>query len=117
MYYKKEMRKNSMKINYEKTVPITPKLSEVRAGELFRPINSERVFMRATGHGSDDFTCDKEGPLRKMFLDLQNAYTPDEEIDYESLVFCADIESGKLLLLDEGLKVEKIIGELMIKER
>jgi hypothetical protein len=50
-------------------------------------------------------------------MDIQSAYKSDEEIDYESLVFCVDMETGKLVLLDSALKVEKLIGELMIKER
>lgn len=73
--------------------------------------------MRTNGHGSDDFTSDKETPLRKMFDDIEKSYEKDEDIDYENLVFCADIETGKLLLLDADIKVEKLIGELMIKER
>ena len=32
-----------MKINYERTVPITPKLYEVRPGELFRPNHADNV--------------------------------------------------------------------------
>lgn len=114
---KKEMRKNPMKINYERTVPITPKLYEVRPGELFRPNHADQVFMKTTCNGSDEFTSEKEAPLRKMFADIQNAYKSDEEIDYESLVFCIDMETGKMVLLDSALKVEKLIGELMIKER
>lgn len=106
-----------MKINYERTVPITPKLSEVRNGELFRPTNSERVYMRTNGYGSDEFTSEKELPLRKLFDDIQNVYEKPEDIDYEDLVFCADMETGKLVLLHSGIKVEKLIGELMIKER
>lgn len=106
-----------MKINYERTVPITPCLSEVRAGELFRPIEAERVYLRTNGYASDDFTSDKEPPLRKLFNDLQGAYEKPEDIDYEELIFCVDIESGKLVLLAANLKVEKLIGELMIKER
>jgi hypothetical protein len=114
---KKEMRKKPMKINYERTVPITPKLYEVRPGELFRPNHADQVFMRTTSNGSDEFTSEKEAPLRKMFMDIQSAYKNDEEIDYESLIFCVDMETGKLVLLDSSLKVEKLIGELMIKER
>ena len=106
-----------MKINYERTVPITPKLHEVRSGELFRPTSSERVFMRTSGHGSDEFTSEKEAPLRKLFDDMQGAYEKVEDIDYEELIFCADMETGKLVLLHSDLKVEKLIGELMIKER
>mgnify|MGYP006932842676 CR=1 FL=1 len=106
-----------MKINYERTVPITPKLYEVRPGELFRPNHADQVFMRTTGNGSDEFTSEKEAPLRKMFMDIQSAYKSDEDIDYESLAFCVDMETGKLVLLDSSLKVEKLIGELMIKER
>ena len=53
-----------MKINYERTVPITPKLHEVRPGDLFRPVNSERVFMKTNAKGSDEFTSEKEPPLR-----------------------------------------------------
>jgi hypothetical protein len=52
-----------------------------------------------------------------MFDDIEKSYEKDEDIDYENLVFCADIETGKLLLLDADIKVEKLIGELMIKER
>ena len=48
-----------MKISYEKTVPITPKLHELRAGELFRPTRSEQVFMRTGAFGSDEFTSEK----------------------------------------------------------
>ena len=55
--------------------------------------------------------------MRKMFADIQSAYNHDEDIDYESLVFCIDMETGKMVLLDSALKVEKLIGELMIKER
>lgn len=106
-----------MKINYERTVPITPKLNEVRPGELFRPTNSERILMRTNAHGSDDFTSEKEVPLRKLFDDVQGFYDNTEDIDYENLIFCADMETGKLTLMDAGIKVEKLIGELMIKER
>ena len=106
-----------MKINYERTVPITPKLHEVRPGELFRPVNSDHVFMRTNARGCDEFTSEKEAPLRKLFDDIQNAYEKTEDIDYEELVFCSDMETGKLILLHNNLKVEKLIGELMIKER
>ena len=106
-----------MKINYERTVPITPKLIEVRPGELFRPVNSEHVYMRTNCYSSDEFTSDKEAPIRKLFDDIQNTYEKPEDIDYEELVFCPDMETGKLLLLHESIKVEKLIGELMIKER
>ena len=106
-----------MKINYERTVPITPKLYEVRPGELFRPNHADQVFMKTTSNGSDEFTSEKETPLRKMFSDIQGAYGKEEDIDYESLVFCIDMETGKMVLLDSSLKVEKLIGELMIKER
>ena len=106
-----------MKINYEKTVPITPNLNEVRSGDLFRPVNSEHVYMRTNAHGSDEFTSEKELPLRKLFLDIQNTYKNLEDIDYEDLIFCVDMECGKLILLHGGIEVEKLIGELMIKER
>ena len=106
-----------MKINYERTVPITPRLNEVRPGELFRPTNSESVYLRTNAYGSNDFTSDKDQPLRKIFEDLQNAYDEDECLDYEALVFCINVETGKLILLDADLKVEKLIGELLIKER
>ena len=106
-----------MKINYERTVPITPKLYEVRPGELFRPNHADNVYMKTSGKGSDEFTSEKEAPLRKMFADIQGAYKTEEDIDYESLVFCVDMETGKMVLLDSSLKVEKLIGELMIKER
>lgn len=106
-----------MKINYERTVPITPKLFEVRPGELFRPNHSDQIYMKTTCSGSDEFTSEKEAPLRKMFYDLQGAYEKEDNIDYESLVFCIDMETGKMVLLDSTLKVEKLIGELMIKER
>lgn len=111
------MRKNPMKINYERTVPITPKLYEVRPGELFRPNHADNVYMKTSSNGSDEFTSEKEVPLRKMFADIQNAYDREEDIDYENLVFCIDMETGKMVLLDSALKVEKLIGELMIKER
>ena len=52
-----------------------------------------------------------------MFTDIQSAYDKEEDIDYENLVFCIDMETGKMVLLDSNLKVEKLIGELMIKER
>ena len=106
-----------MKINYERTVPITPKLYEVRPGELFRPNHADQVFMKTGSHGSDEFTSEKEAPLRKLFDDVQGAYDKEDDIDYESLIFCVDMETGKLVLLDSTLKVEKLIGELMIKER
>ncbi len=106
-----------MKINYERTVPITPKLYEVRPGELFRPNHSDSVYMKTSNNGSDEFTSEKEAPLRKMFADIQGAYKTEDDIDYESLVFCVDMETGKMVLLDSSLKVEKLIGELMIKER
>ena len=106
-----------MKINYERTVPITPKLYEVRPGELFRPNPADNGYMKSTCNGSDEFTSEKEAPLRKMFTDNQSAYDKEEDIDYENLVFCIDMETGKMVLLDSNLKVEKLIGELMIKER
>ena len=106
-----------MKINYERTVPITPKLHEVRAGELFRPVESDHVYMRTNGRGSDEFTSEKETPLRKLFDDIQCVYEENEELDYEELIFCTDMETGKLILFHTDLKVEKLIGELMIKER
>lgn len=106
-----------MKISYERTVPITPTLTELRAGEIFRPTNSERVFVRTNGCASDEFTSDREAPIRKLFDDLQQAYTNDDDLDCEELVFCVDMETGKLILLHSNLKVEKLIGELMIKER
>ena len=106
-----------MKINYERTVPITPRLNDVRPGELFRPTNTDSVYLRTNSFGSDDFTSDKEPPLRKLFEDIQSFYDKNEGLDYEALVFCVNVETGKLVLLDSELKVEKLIGELLIKER
>ena len=106
-----------MKINYERTVPITPQLENVKPGELFRPVNTERIFMRTSARAGDEFTSEHEARLRKLFDDIQHQFTDPDDMDYEDLVFCADMETGKLVLLHLGLKVEKLIGELMIKER
>ena len=48
---------------------------------------------------------------------MQKFYETPEEVDYEELSFCIDMENGKMVLLHVDLKVEKIIGELIIKER
>ena len=106
-----------MKINYERTVPIMPSLSEVRPGELFRAVKGERVYMRTNTRASDDFTSEHELPFRRLYDAAEHGNIKFEDVDYEDLIFCLDMETGKLVLMPMTLNVEKLIGELMIKER
>lgn len=106
-----------MKINYERTVPINPTLSEIRPGDLFRPTNADDIYIRTPAYASDDFVCDKEQPLKKIFDDVQRCYATGESLDCEALIFCVHLETGKLVLLDCDLHVEKLVGELLIKQR
>ena len=106
-----------MKINYERTVPILPTLDEVRPGELFRLLNHDKVYLRTQSYGCDDFTSDKAQGLRRLCAKEQFEFIAEDDMEYEDLVFCVDVEAGKLVLLNHNLNVEKLIGELLIKER
>lgn len=112
-----------MKITHlEKAKQPTPKLKDLKEGAVFRPTNNSTVYISCDMDAESPLLSDSCGDLWDYFLDIQDDFKDDRDFfaehhDYEELYVCVQLDSGKVVLLWEGITVEELDCELMVKEK
>ena len=101
-----------MKITYSKGYTPAPKLRELETGEVFRPLNSQRVYMTTMYTGLDDIFS--ETAVNDYYENIQNM-----ELDYEHANLyraCVDLSTGTMVFFHLDTKVRPLESELNIIE-
>lgn len=112
-----------MKITHlEKTKQPTPKLKDLKEGAVFRPTNTPTLYLVCDIDAEHPFLANSCSELWDRFFDVQNDFefnreNFEDEHGYEELYVCVQLDTGKVVLLWEGIEVEEQDCELMVKER
>ena len=97
-------------------------MKDLTAGAVFRPTNDSTVYISCDIDAECPLLSNSCGDLWEYFLDLQDDFNDDcnlfeENHDYEELYVCVQLTTGEVVLLWEGITVEELNCELMVKER
>lgn len=103
-----------MKITYSKGYIPTPKLSSLKVGEVFRPTNSQRVYMKTAYTGFDDIFSDTA--YEDYVENIQNFDFDDCPPTASELRACADLENGDIVFFHLDIEVRPLECELNIIE-
>lgn len=106
----------------EKTKQSTPTLKDLKAGTVFRPTNISTLYISCDMAAEHCLLSASYGDLWDNFLDLQDNFNDDREFfaehhDYEELYVCVQLDTGEVVLLWEGIEVEELDCELIVKGR
>lgn len=111
-----------MKVSYvENCNPITT-LEFVEVGSVFRPINSQNLFIKLDRNADNEIFTNEYNKLWANFTGGyagEDFYDQDEfETDhyYNQLTLCADIVTGEIHFMYEGIKVRVMKCELFVEE-
>ena len=110
-----------MKIRYTNKPQVpNPTLKELAVGTLFRPINSNIIYLLTNLYGEHNILSTSCSWLWQGFHDIQNDFDNQEDFedshDYTELILCIDIENGKAELLHEDITVVIIDAELVVEQ-
>ena len=111
-----------MKITYtDKPIGKSPTLEDLKRGAVFRPINSRQVYIRSDLLGEDYLLTERgENIWRYVTLvgsePFEDKAEFDENYDYDSLIVCVNLESGYVTVFYDGIEVEPLDCELLVKE-
>ena len=101
-----------MKITYSKGYTPTPTLRSLEQGEVFRPINSQRVYMPTIYTGLDDIFS--ETATDDYYENIQNM---DFDHDHANLYrACVDLSNGTIVFFHLDIEVRPLESELNIIE-
>jgi hypothetical protein len=100
-----------MKIIYSKGYTPAPTLRSLKLGEVFRPLNSQRIYMTTMYTGLDDIFSDTA--YGEYALNIQ---TIDDPYNAAELRACIDLENGKIVFFHFDIQVKVLECELNIVE-
>lgn len=103
-----------MKITYSKGYTPTPKLRSLEAGEVFRPKNSQKVYMTTQYVGMDDIFSDTA--FEDYVLNVQNFDFDDCPPSADELRACVDLSNGTMVFFHLDIEVRLLECELNITE-
>lgn len=110
-----------MKIVYKDIPAAIPRLAEISSGQVFRPINSLSTFMRCDLNADSPFLSERVSNIweHTTFVgsepfDDKDEF--DENCDYDELIVCVNLTTGGVTLLYDGIEVERLDCELVVKE-
>ena len=101
-----------MKITYSKGYTPYPKLRELEQAEVFRPKNSQRVYMATAYTGLDDIFS--ETAVDDYYENIQNMdFDHDNAHHYRA---CIDLEDGTMVFFHLDIEIRPLESELNIIE-
>lgn len=100
-----------MKLNYHNTIESTT-LDKVSYGELFRPINSQRVFMKTAHEASDDLFNECESRLMEYY---ENPQCKNWDSPY-LIAVCVNMETGQMVLFNSEIQVIQLNYALEVED-
>jgi hypothetical protein len=80
-------------------------LWDIDSGELFRPVNSQKVYMKLWNEMTDDIWNECESRLYDYYENPQNLDLTDISGDSRA---CVDMESGEIVLFHFNMRVVKL---------
>ena len=85
----------------------------IESGDIFRPVNSQTVYLHLASDITDDIWNECDSRLINYFENPQN-----HEIggDMKALRPCVDMETGELIFFHEDLRVVKLNYLLEVEE-
>ncbi len=103
-----------MKITYSKGYTPTPKLHSLKAGEVFRPTNSQKVYKVTAYMGMDDIFSDTA--FEDYVENVQNFDFDDCPPSADELLACTDLTNGSIVFFHLDIEVKPLECELNIIE-
>lgn len=104
-----------MKITYTNPTPTTSvTLDDVLYGTVFRPFGSRRVFILTEGDGMCDYLANACSDLDKIIEEF--SHHSEKWINYEDLLLCVELDSGKVALTSKYTYIEELEYEFLVKE-
>ena len=105
-----------MKITYTNpTPPPSLVLDDLSYGTVFRPHNSRRVFMVTEVDAENHLLTSACSTLQANIEEFNHRFDDTVE-DYDSLLLCIELDTGKLCLISNQTYVEELDYEFVIKE-
>ena len=105
-----------MKITYSNpTPPPSLVLDDLCYGSIFRPHNSRRIFMITEMNG-ESLLLSSDCSTLKANTEEFNHHFDDTVEDYDSLLLCVELDTGKLCLMSNQTYVEELDYEFIVKE-
>lgn len=80
-------------------------LSHIESGEVFRPVNSQRVYMRIWNDMVDDCWNECDNRLYEYYENPQDQDLIDIRNDAKA---CVDITTGEIVVFHQDLRVVKL---------
>lgn len=111
-----------MKVNYIENHNTTT-LQLVEVGSVFRPTNSQELFIKLDRNAESEIFSDRYDVLWQNFIggyideDFVNQDEFDMNHDYTELILCANIVTGKIYFMYENIRVDLIKCELLVEEK
>lgn len=103
-----------MKITYSKGYTPSPKLRSVEQGEVFRPKNSQRIYMTTMYTGLDDIFS--ETAYEDYFDNIQNFDFDNCPPSADELRACVDLSNGEIVFFHLDTEVKLFGCELNVIE-
>ena len=100
-----------MKLNYRNTIESIT-LDQIGYGELFRPINSQRIFMKTAHEASEDLFNECESLLMDYY---ENPQSKNWDSPY-SIIACVDMSSGQIVLFNLEIQVIQLSYALEVED-
>ena len=101
-----------MKVNYRNTIESTT-FDKINCGELFRPTNSQRVFMKIWNHLVDDCWNECESRLYDYYENPQDHDFNDIRNEARA---CVDMTTGEIVLFHRDLQVIQLSYVLEVED-
>lgn len=100
-----------MKLQYRNTIESTT-LNQIGYGELFRLINSQRVFMKTSHEANEDLFNECESRLMDYY---ENPQYKNWDSPY-AIAVCVEMESGQIVLFNSEIQVIQLSYVLEIED-
>ena len=100
-----------MNLKYRSTIESTT-LNKIGYGELFRLINSQRVFMKTAHEASDDLFNECESRLMDYYENPQYKSWDDPC----AIAVCIDMETGQIVLFNSEIQVIQLSYVLEVED-
>lgn len=103
-----------MKIVYKDTPSIAPRLAEISYGQVFRPTNSQVIYIRLPYTADVPMFTSYDPTLNDYIVPIQVEGSLDDK-NADEFIACICLNDGVLIFLHEDTKVEPLNCELVIK--
>lgn len=111
-----------MRIIYVKDPEQKILLKDIAIGTIFRPVNTDDIYMKLDHNGGSDFLTNNCSYLWSAMNgdyegeDFETRSEFEENHDYEDTILCVDMKNGNISLLYKYIEIDILNCELVVKE-